>query len=128
MYSFGDSCTNCSMQCFEELLQRRQTEIRFVNSPLSSLISELSLSLNAETISTTNANFACKSFIVTEFSFDNHAKKTWLACQGYFSEENPSAFDGNGRIAEDVTEREGLLAASNEPKLFCKKYLRLIVV
>ena len=63
------------MQCFEQLLQRRQTEIRFVNSPLSSLFSELTLSLNAETISITNANFTCKSFIVTEFSFYTHAKK-----------------------------------------------------
>ena len=43
-----------------------------------------------------------------------------MACQGYFYEENPSAIDGNGRRAEDVTEREGLVAASNELKLFGK--------
>ena len=27
--------------------------------------------------------FAHKSFIETEFSHGNDAKKTWLACQGY---------------------------------------------
>ena len=53
-----------------------------VNSPLSSLFSECTMSLNGEKISTTNANFAHKSFIETEFSHGNDAKKTWLACQG----------------------------------------------
>ena len=92
----------------------------FVNNPLSSLFSECTLSLNGEKISTTNANFAHKSFIGTEFSYGNDAKKTWLACQGYYYEEIPSAIDGNGRRAEDVTERKGLVAASNELKLFGK--------
>ena len=41
-----------------------------------------------------------------------------MACQGLYYEENPSAIDGNGRRAEDVTERKGLVAASNELKLF----------
>ena len=47
----------------------------FVNNPLSSLFSECTLSLNGEKISTTNANFAHKSFIETEFSYVNDAKK-----------------------------------------------------
>ena len=92
----------------------------FVNNPLSSLFSECTLSLNGEKISTTNANFAHKSFIETEFSYGNDAKKTWLACQGYYYEENPSAIDGAGRRADDVTERKGLVAASRELKLFGK--------
>ena len=50
----------------------------FVNNPLSSLFSECTLSLKGEIISTTNANFAHKSF-ETEFSYVNDAKKTWLA-------------------------------------------------
>ena len=53
-----------------------------VNNPLSSLFSECAMSLNGEKISITNANFAHKSFIETEFSHGNDAKKTWLACQG----------------------------------------------
>ena len=32
---------------------------------------------------------------------------------GYYDEENPSAIDGKGRRAEDVTERKALIAASN---------------
>ena len=43
-----------------------------------------------------------------------------MACQGYYYEEHPSAIDGNGRRAEDVTERKGLVAASNELKLIGK--------
>ena len=39
-----------------------------VNNPLSSLFSECTMSLNGENFSTTNANFAHKSFIETEFS------------------------------------------------------------
>ena len=52
----------------------------FVNNPLSSFFSERALSLKGEKISTSNANFAHKSFIQTEFSYGNDAKKTWLAC------------------------------------------------
>ena len=43
-----------------------------------------------------------------------------MACQGYYYEENPSAIDGAGRRADDVTERKGLDAASSELKLFGK--------
>ena len=45
----------------------------FVNNPLSSLFSECTLSLNGEKISTTNANFAHKSFIETEFYDQKHS-------------------------------------------------------
>ena len=50
-----------------------------VNNPLSSLFSECTMSLNGEKISTTNANFAHKSFIETEFSHGNDAKEN-MAC------------------------------------------------
>ena len=91
-----------------------------VNNPLSSLFSECTMSLNGEKISTTNANFAHKSFIESEFSHGNDAKKTWLACQGYYYEHNPSVIDcANGR-AEDVAERKRIVAASTEFRLFGK--------
>ena len=91
-----------------------------VNNPLSSLFSECTMSLNGEKISTTNANFAHKSFIETEFSHGDDAKKTWLACQGYYYEDNPSSIDGaNGRAA-DVAERKRIVAASSEFRLFGK--------
>ena len=92
----------------------------FVNNLSSSLFSECTLSLNGEKKSTTNANFVHESFIETKFSYGNDAKKTWLACQGFYYEENPSAFVGAGKRSEEVTERKGLVAASNELKLFGK--------
>ena len=91
-----------------------------VNNPLSSFFSECTMSLNREKISTTNANFAHKSFIVTEFSHGNDAKKTWLACQGYYYEDNPSGIDGANGRAEDVAEHKRIVAASIEFRLFGK--------
>ena len=91
-----------------------------VNNPLSSLFSECTMSLNGEKISTTKANFAHKSFIETEFSHGNDAKKTWLACQGYYYEDNPSGIDGANGRAEDVAERKRIVAASTEFRLFGK--------
>ena len=71
-------------------------------------------------LSTTNANFARKSFIETEFSHGNDAKKTWLACQVYYYDNNPSGIDGaNGRV-EDVAERKRIVSASSEFRLFCE--------
>ena len=68
--------------------------------------SECAMSLKGEKTSTTNANFAHKSFIEAEFSHGNGAKKTWLACQGYYYEDNPSDIDGATGRAEDVAERK----------------------
>ena len=89
-----------------------------VNTPLSSLFSECTMSLNGEKISTTNANFAHKSFIETKFSTGNDAKKTWLACQCYYYEDNPSGIDGANGRAEDVAERKRIVAASTLFRLF----------
>ena len=71
-------------------------------------------------LSTTNANFAHKSFIETEFSHGSDAKKTWLACQGCYYEDNPSGIDGANGRAEDVAERQRIVAASSEFRLFGK--------
>ena len=70
--------------------------------------------------STTNANFAHKSFIETDFSQSNDAKKTYLAYQGYYFEDNPSGIDGANGRGEDVTERKRIVAASSEFCLFGK--------
>ena len=78
------------------------------------------MSLNGKKNWTTNANFGHKSFIETEFSHGNDAKKTWLACQGYYYEDIPSGFDGANGRAEDVAERKRIVAASIELGLFGK--------
>ena len=78
------------------------------------------MSLNGENSSTTNANFAHKSFLETEFSHGKDAKETWLACQGYYYEDNPSEIDGAIGQAEDVAERKRIVAASSEFRLFGK--------
>ena len=84
------------------------------------MFSECKLSLNGEKISTTNANFAHKSFIETEFSHGDDAKKNWLACQGYYYEDNPANVDGTAGRAVDFAERKRLVAASAELRLFGK--------
>ena len=42
-------------------------------------------------ISSANGHYAQKSFTGTEFPHGTDAKKTWLKCQGYEYEANPSA-------------------------------------
>ena len=49
-----------------------------------------------------------------------------MACQGYYYEENPSAIDGAGRGADDVTDRKVLVAASNELNLFGKNTCKFL--
>ena len=49
-------------------------------------------------ISNANGNYLHKSFIEIEFSHNKDAKNTWLACQGYSYEEDPSAIKA-GEIA-----------------------------
>ena len=78
------------------------------------------MSLNGEKISTTNGNFALKRFIETKFLHGNDAKKTLLACQGYFYEDNPSGIDGATGRAEDVAKQKRIVAASSELRLFGK--------
>ena len=79
----------CAVQKNGNVLQTHATEAAqqdtpyLVNNPFSSSFCECTMSLNGEKIPETNANFAHKSFIETELSHGNDAKKTWLACQTY---------------------------------------------
>ena len=70
----------------------------FCNNVLHSLFSDCTVSANGLKISNANGNYAHKSFIETEFSHNKDAKNTWLACQGYSYEEDPSAIKA-GEIA-----------------------------
>ena len=53
-------------------------------------------------MSSTNANFAHKNFLEAQFSQSNDEKKSLLACQGYYYEDNPSGIDSANGRAEDV--------------------------
>ena len=98
---------------------RRDTPY-LVKNQLSSLISECTMSLNGEKLSTTNANFHHKSFIETEFSHGIDAKKTCPASRGYYYEDNPSSIEAADGRAEDAAERKRIVAASGEFRLFGK--------
>ena len=106
----------CIVQNYGIVLRTHATEAGqqdtpfLVNNPLYLIFSECTMSLKGEKIEITNANR--QSFIETEFSQGNDAKKTWLACQGYYNEDNPSV--------EDVAERKQIVAASSEFRLFGK--------
>ena len=86
----------------------------FSNNALHSLFSECSVSANGVKISNTNGNYAHKAFIETEFSSGKTAKNTWLACQGYFYENEPGKVDGSDGRAADVTPRKASVALSAE--------------
>ena len=45
-------------------------------------------------------------------------QKKRIACQRYYYEDNHSAIEPGGGRAADVTERNGLVAASRELRLF----------
>ena len=62
----------------------------FCNSVLHSLFSDCTVSANGLKTSNANGSYAHKSFKETEFSHNKDAKNTWLACQGYSYEEDPS--------------------------------------
>ena len=79
-----------------------------VSDPLSSSISECTMSLKREKISKTNANFAHKSFIEIKFSHGIDAKKT------------SSSIEGANGGAEDVYELKRIVAAPSEFRLFGK--------
>ena len=70
----------------------------FCNNVKNSHFSDCTVSANGLKISNANGNYAHKSFIETEFSHNKDAKNTWLACQGYSYEEDPSAIKA-GEIA-----------------------------
>ena len=86
----------------------------FSNNALHSLFSECTVSANGVKISNTNGNYAHKAFIETEFSSGTTAKNTWLACQGYYYEDEPAKFDGTDGRTDDVAARKPLVANSQE--------------
>ena len=55
----------------------------FCNFVLHSFFRDCTVSANGYKISNANGNYARKSFIETEFSQNEDAKATCLACQGY---------------------------------------------
>ena len=86
----------------------------FSNNALHSLFSECTVSANGVKLSNTNGNYAHKAFIETEFSSGKTAKNTWLACQGYYYEDEPAKIDGTDGRADDVAARKALVANSQE--------------
>ena len=63
-------------------------------------------------------NYAHKSFIKTKFSHNKNAKNTWLACQGYWFEENPATLS----TAEIERTKE---LVKNQPNAFFMEKLLL---
>ena len=78
----------------------------FVNIVLHSLFADCTVSANGIKISSANGHYAHKSFIETEFSHGTDAKKTWLKCQGYEYEANPSAIANALKDARKQAARE----------------------
>ena len=87
----------------------------FCNNVLHSLFSDCTVSANGLKISNANRNYAHKSFIETDFSHNKDAKNTWLACQGYFYEENP------GTLSTAEVNRRKILARQSAESTFYGK-------
>ena len=66
----------------------------------------ITVSANGIKISSANGHYAHKSFIETEFSHGTDAKKTWLKCQGYEYEANPSGIANALKDARKQAARE----------------------
>ena len=73
------------------------------------------MSANGLKTSNANGNYAHKSFIETEFSHNKDAKNTWLACQGYSYEEDPSAIK-----ASEIARRKNSVRESAECTFYGK--------
>ena len=63
------------------------------------------MSANGIKISSANGHYAHKSFIETEFSHGSDAKKTWLKCQGYEYEADPTGVPAATITARQLTVR-----------------------
>ena len=77
-----------------------------MNNVLHSLFADCTVSANGIKISSANGHYAHKRFIETEFSHGTGAKKTWLKCQGYEYEANPSAIANALKDARKQAARE----------------------
>ena len=78
----------------------------FVNNVPHFPFADCTGSANGTKISSANGHSAHKSFIETEFSHGTGAKKTWLKCQGYEYEANPSAVANAIKDARKQAARE----------------------
>ena len=85
----------------------------FVNNILHSLFSECDIYANGVKVSTANGVYGHKSFLETEMTYGNEAKSTWLVCQGYSTEVEPS-----DRTTAAIAERTALTAISTPITLF----------
>ena len=86
------------------------------NNVLHSLFADCIVSANGIKISCANAHYAHKSFIETQFSHGSDAKKTWLKCQGYDYEADPT-----GVPASTITARQETVRRSAQLTLYGKK-------
>lgn len=78
----------------------------FVNNTLHSLFSDCNVYANGAKVSSSNGLYGHKSFIETEFSNGDEAKKTWLVCQGYSYEKDPSSATDAAIVARELTTRQ----------------------
>ena len=85
----------------------------FCNNVLHSLFSDCTVSAKGLKISNANGKYAHNSFI--EFSHNNDAKNTWLACQGYSYEENLGTLS-----TAEVNRRKTLVRQSAECTFYGK--------
>ena len=72
----------------------------FVNNVLHSLFSDCDIYANGVKISSANGVYGHKSFLETELSHTRSAKNTWLKCQGYTYEENPSQLGDGSAVRQ----------------------------
>ena len=93
----------------------RTDALYFCNNVLHSLFSDCTVLANGLKISNANGNYAHKSFIETVFSHNKDAKNTWLACQGYSDEEDPSAIK-----AAEISRRKNSVTESLECTFYGK--------
>lgn len=80
------------------------------NNALHSLFNNCDVTLNGESVSTSNSLYAHKAFLTTEWSHSAECKASILQCQGYTYEENPSelgeVFNHRGVFASDDDESD----------------------
>ena len=86
-----------------------------VNNVLHSRFADCTVSANGIKISSAKGHYAHKSFIETEFSHGSDVKKTWLKCQGYDYEADPT-----GVPAATITARQETVRRSAQLTLYGK--------
>ena len=101
------------------------------------MFSGCTVSVKSVKITNINGNYAHKAFIEMEFSSGKTAKNTWLACQGYYYEDQPAKIDGTDGRADNVVARKALVTNSQEiyfigkpasDVLTCDKHLLVVLL